>query len=146
MKKKIVAMLLVMVIAVCMLPTYAFADFEGQGTATTMSANFTYTFYDWDEHVYIDVPSTVVCSRTYNRVSPYTKAAQCALYAISEDWMNDSMNPGYPDGIYGDNTYNAVYNYQYNKYMNGALDVGYVDGDTGPMTWPFLYGDYHVVP
>lgn len=142
MKKKLVSVLLVLIMVACLFPAYAFADFGGPDTATTMSANLTYSFYDWDANVNISVPSTAICSKTQNRISSYTKAAQCALYDISDDWQITSMNPGYPDGIYGDNTWNAVYNYQYQKYRQGYLDARYVDGDTGPKTWPFLKGDY----
>lgn len=142
MKKKLVVMLLIMIMVACALPTYAFADFRESNTVSPMATNTTYNFYDWVDGRNIAVPSTAVCTRTYNRISDYSKAVQCALYTISEDWGNPNMNPGYPDGIYGDNTYNAVYNYQYQKYLQGYLTAEYVDGDTGPMTWPLLDGDY----
>lgn len=142
MKKKLISVLLVLIMVACVFPTYAFADFGEFNTVSPMASNTIYSFYDWVAGTNIQVPSTEVCSKTHNRVSSYSKAVQCALYIISDDWQITSMNPGYPDGIYGDNTYNAVYNYQYQKYRQGYLDAKYVDGDTGPKTWPFLKGDY----
>lgn len=132
MKRKIIAILLVLTMAVCAFPMSAFAASE---SAVTYSAKVNYGWFGANEYFFnilgtiYRIPHGTVCSQTYNNtVYNYVYPVQYILSDFADYYSNNGYNPYGIDGIFGGNTRNAVMYYQGRKGLQ-------TDGDVGDQTW-----------
>jgi hypothetical protein len=140
--KKTIAMLLALVMAVCIFPLSAFADYNEYIDTTDepdpVSAAI-YVFYDRNGNWY-EVDSSVKISTYQN--STYTGYV-CVIQEVltrlynKDQSLYNNFNPKGIDGTYGNNTKQAVICFQVSR-------IGENDGDgiVGPTTWYYLYKDW----
>lgn len=141
MKKRLIAMLIVLAMAICVFPVCAFAAPVGNSGGGISPLGWGDEKY-W--HIYIDgaekrVPiDNVIGPGSVDAIGeegPVT-IAQKALNCINENNSLADCNAGIADGIYGNGTTNAVKHFQtyVNRYQP-AMDILVVDGWIGSATW-----------
>ena len=144
MSKRIVAILLVLVMAVCALPVCAFAD--SGGTASVTSVNLVLPSVteitirnpnNYNDKVVIYVDTDYVGFQFINTGSK-VKACQAYTLACGSD-------PKGIDGIWGQNSETALRGAQQTMYNYGYTAVS-SDGVCGPNTWRGFYGYCNGVP
>lgn len=129
MKKRIIALLLVLIMSVCILSVAAFAD----SGASTMSAR-SGSYYDGGYLFYISETARkilyhTICSRYQNStVYNYVHTVQYILNDFAEYNENRGYDPGDLDGIFGAQTESATAYYQGRKGLSP-------DGRVGDNTW-----------
>lgn len=139
MKKKLVALLLVLALAVCIFPASAFAltsDGYPNNSRRNSSGNWHIIVNSYS--LYVNYGTVIRKGNTSYDQNVY--AAQAAL-----NWID--MNPragcgiGAQDGLFGTDTYNGVVAFQKFWNNNNAYSEGYyidVDGIVGNCTWSCL--------
>lgn len=140
MKKKLVALLLVLTMVLCVFPASAFA--------APASTNATIVDKAWSDgkyhmiiyHVEYTVPKGIVLQNDGGSVyRSHTKTAQLKLTEISDDFKQNDIDPQGRDGYFGKNTESAVWAFQ--NYWNDSMAYWYaagtvdVDGIIGGQTW-----------
>lgn len=132
--RKFIAILLVLALAICVFPAAAFAE---PITSEQPDQSFVdeYGWFEPDGYSFLImgtkyyIPHGTVCSKTCNNtVYKYVYPVQFILFDFSEYYENMGYYPGVVDGIFGDNTKEAV------KYYQGRKGLQ-VDGDVGDNTW-----------
>lgn len=137
MKKRLIAMLLVLIMAMCIFPISAFADSLVYSDTPISRSGWTaddgYKFRIGNE--IRTIPYGEVCSQTYNNtVYNYVHTVQYILFDFAEYYENNNYNPNgttgssYLDGLFGSMTASAVRYYQGRKGLS-------VDGAVGDQTW-----------
>lgn len=130
MKKRIIAMLLVLVMAICAFPASAFADYDQGPTASPMTAASSKEFYDrFGNSYYVDT-STLVSTTHNSSYTGYVIVIQEVLYRYYLRTGNSNYNPQGVDGVFGNNTKLAVVSFQV-----AMLGENEADGVVGPKTW-----------
>lgn len=135
MKRKIIAILLVLTMAVCAFPMSAFAADNDESAAPRYIASSN------DYCIYIalepyTVPYGTVLS--YGSKGGHVYTAQMKLNEVSMKEKNASISVGTVDGDFGNNTRNGTYAFQ--RWFNtvnsvyGMSEIG-VDGVIGNQTW-----------
>lgn len=140
MKKRLVAMLLVLVMAVCAFPVCAFADNPQMQPAstTTVSKPARYLcFKDYSGADYIIYSGNVISTTQNSSWTGYVLVIQDVLDGLYRALGNNNLNPRGADGTFGPNTRAAVVCFQV-AYI-GPNDA---DGAVGPTTWWFLYNEW----
>lgn len=130
MKKRLVALLLILALVICVFSVSAFA-YEGASSGASPRGGWT----DADGYVFCilgteyRIPYGTVCSQTYNNtVWKYVYPVQYILTDFAEYHNNPSYDPQGRDGIFGANTASAV------RYFQGRRGIQ-VDGCVGDQTW-----------
>ncbi len=129
MKKRLVAMLLVLIMVACLVPMPAFAD-SGASTMTARSGSYyedgyVFTIYGKQRKI----PYGTVCSQYQNStVYNYVHTAQYILHDFADYYENREYDPGDLDGIFGQKTADAAAYYQSKKGLEP-------DGRVGDKTW-----------
>lgn len=137
MKKRIVAILLVLAMAVCAFPVCAFADNPQVQSATTAAVSKPAQdlwFKDHNGADYYVYSGTIISTTQNTSYKGYILVIQDVLYELSKELPNVNFNPQGVDGIFGQNTRSAVVCFQV-AYI-GANEA---DGVVGPTTWWYLY-------
>ena len=131
MKKRLIALLLVLVLAACVFPVSAFADGGGGISLYSIddrSNNGYYNIYILNQD-YL-VPSNTVLSNdggtTWRRA---TEIAQLKLTEFSVDFNVSLVHPGSVDGYFGNGTASAVSSFQ--SWWNNSLRFSYGEGTIG---------------
>lgn len=136
MKKKVVAILLVLVMAVCAFPVSAFADHDQyQASVTTAAVSKpaqTLRFKDCNGNTY-KVDSSTVISQGSSHVG-YILVIQEVLQRLYWHTGNTNYNPNGVDGIFGNGTRLAVVCFQV-----AYISANDADGVVGPTTWWYLH-------
>lgn len=137
MKKKLVALLLVLALAVCIFPASAFAlTSDGYPSGSHRNSSGNWIVYVWGTQYYVDYGTVVKQGNTsYSR---NVFVAQIGVGKVNIDHPEANCSVGDADGIFGSNTYKGVKNFQsfwnnnwgYSSYY--AIDV---DGIVGNCTW-----------
>lgn len=142
MKKKLIAILLVMTMAVCVLPVSAFAEdvnYVLESEAKSVAPAL-YLFYDHNGNYY-EVYSSVTISKTQN--TGYTGYI-CVIQEVLTRLYNknpslySNFNPQGIDGTFGNNTRLAVVCFQVSRIGANAGD-----GVVGSTTWYYIFNDWY---
>ena len=133
MKKRIVAIFLVLALAVCALPASAFADNETVSPASTTVADTIY-FRDANHKLYPVKTATIVSTTTNSTYTGYVIVIQEVLQRLYMSTGNANYNPQGVDGVFGNNTRLAVVSFQV-AYLGANEGAGVV----GPKTWGKLH-------
>lgn len=154
MKKKLVALLLVLTMALCLFPASAFADdLQTQSTSPARVSKPAQNLYFKDAYGadYLIYSGNLVSTTQNSSWKGYVLVIQDVLDGLSSELHNNNFNPQGVDGVFGKNTKSAVVCFQV-AYI-GANDA---DGVVGPTTWWFLYNRWifdlgccslsHVIP
>lgn len=138
--KTIVALALVLIMSVGIFPPAAFADHTA--VPTSISANYIIISVGGMPY---RVDASITLSKTLTTGYYWeTEVVQRALKAINGQYSGVNCDPGEIDGYFGQNTHNALYNFQdfANKYYRDNMPSEYVystpDGICGPVTWSRL--------
>lgn len=135
MKKRLVATLLVLVMAVCVFPVCAFADYDQPQTHATSAVSKpaqTLWFKDSEGNAYSVYSGTVVSKGSSH--TGYVLVIQEVLYRLSVAKENDNFNPNGIDGTFGEGTRLAVVCFQV-----AYISANDADGAVGPTTWWYLH-------
>lgn len=135
MKKRIVAILLVLAMAVCAFPVCAFADNPQVQSATTATLSIpaqTLRFKDCNGDIY-RVESGTLVSQGSSHVG-YILVIQEVLHRLYLHTGNNNFNPNGVDGIFGNGTRSAVVCFQV-----AYISANDADGVVGPTTWWYLH-------
>ncbi len=133
MKKKLVALLLVLTMALCLFPASAFADNGTISPASTTVASTIY-FRDANHKLYPVKTATLVSSTTNSTYTGYVIVIQEVLYRLYLSTGNTNFNPQGVDGVFGNNTRLAVVSFQV-----AYLGANEGDGVVGSKTWGKLH-------
>ena len=131
MKKRLIAVLLVLTMAICAFPASAFAD---NASISPMSVTEELEFLDHYKNPYTVESSTIVSTTTNSSYTGYVIVIQEVLYRYYLRTGNTNFNPQGVDGVFGNNTRLAVVSFQVAK-----LGANEADGVVGPKTWAALY-------
>lgn len=131
MKKRIIAVLLVLTMAICAFPASAFAD---NASISPMSVTSTINFKDHNGKSYPVETSTIVSTTTNSSYTGYVIVIQEVLYRYYLRTGNSNFNPQGVDGSFGTKTRLAVVSFQV-----ATLGANEADGVVGPKTWEALY-------
>ena len=136
MKKKLIAILLVVTLIVCVIPTYAFAESPTVNSFSTNSLSEEIIIYIGEIPYRVD--KNVIVG--YNNVvyGEEVWILQSALVAVDHQNSDVSCHPGAVDYAFGPNTYNATKAFQAYSNVLFPLDTIAVDGACGPNTWTKL--------
>ena len=137
MKKRIVALLLVLVMAVCAFPVCAFADNPQAQPATTAAVSKPAQdlwFKDHNGNDYYVYSGRIISTTQNTSWTGYILVIQNVLYELYKEFSNDNFYPGRVDGIFGQNTKSAVVCFQV-----AYISANDADGVVGPTTWWYLY-------
>lgn len=150
MKKKLIALLLLLVMAVCIFPASAFAvsPCSVTGSIDDRSAADGFFYLMIYNKEYKIQKGTLLYNDGGEAYKTENKTAQLKLTELSIDFDENDINPGGVDGYFGDGTESATKAFQ--KYWNNDLAYWYaagtvdVDGLIGNETWSAF--TYHVRP
>ncbi len=134
MKKRIIAVFLVLTMAICAFPASAFADNASGQTASPMTVASTKEFYDHLGNSYFVNTSTIISTTTNSSYTGYVIVIQEVLQRLYLYTGNSNYNPQGVDGVFGNNTRLAVVCFQV-----AMLGQSEADGVVGPKTWEALY-------
>lgn len=141
MKKKIMVVLAILVLATCILSTSAFAAPNADANINTTDS-VSETIYIFIGEMPYEVNKNVIVGYNNTVSGYYVKVLQMALVAVDHQNSDVSCHPGEVDSLFGANTYNATKAY---KQYNNRLSLLYsginridVDGYCGPATWTSL--------
>lgn len=130
MKKKLIATLLLLAMAICLLPTAAFAS-NAEPASTSGARTIMYAFKDYNGgFVLVDGSVLVTYGCTYTNYVCVVQSVLTELYKVTH---NNNFNPYGIDGTFGPNTEAAVQCFQV-AYMGS----GEADGVVGQRTWAAL--------
>ena len=130
MKKKLIATLLLLAMAICLLPAAAFAD-SAEPSNASGARTIMYAFKDYNgKFVSVDGSVLVTYGCTYKNYVCIVQSVLTQLYKVTG---NTNFNPQGVDGIFGRNTEAAIQCFQV-AYM-GANEG---DGVVGQRTWAKL--------
>lgn len=130
MKKKLIATLLLLAMAICLLPTAAFAsNAEPANTSGARTIMYLFKAYNGD-YITVDGSVLVTYGCTYTNYVCVVQSVLTQLYKVTG---NTNFNPQGVDGIFGRNTEAAVQCFQV-AYMGS----GEGDGVVGQRTWAAL--------
>lgn len=150
MKKRLIALLLVLLMTACILPADAFAAAPPEISPYSIRDKaFNGLYHIMIRNVEYTVPSGTLLANDGGTVyNEYTRTAQRKLIEASEFSGQVALDPGSPDGYFGNNTAFAVEAFQ--RYWNSDIRFIYlegtigVDGMIGGETWSaFVY--YYVL-
>lgn len=131
MKKRIIAVILVLAMAICAFPASAFAD---NASVSPMTVAERKEFYDRLGNSYYVETSTVVSTTTNSSYTGYVIVIQEVLYRYSLRTGNANFDPQGVDGIFGNNTRLALVSFQV-----ATMGESEADGVVGPKTWAKLH-------
>ena len=131
MKKRIIAVILVLAMAICAFPASAFAD---NASVSPMSVTEEIEFLDHYKNPYPVETSTIVSTTTNSSYTGYVIVIQEVLYRYYLYTGNDNFNPQGVDGIFGNNTKLALVSFQV-----ATMGASEADGVVGPKTWAKLH-------
>lgn len=131
MKKRLIAVLLVLTMAICAFPASAFAD---NASVSPMSVTGRITFADRLGNEYPVETSTIVSTTTNSSYTGYVIVIQEVLYRYYLRTGNVNFNPQGVDGVFGNNTRLAVVSFQV-----ATMGESQADGVVGPNTWAKLH-------
>lgn len=134
MKKRIIAVILVLAMAICAFPVSAFADNASGQTASPMTAASIMNFYDHNGNRYPVETSTIVSTTTNSSYTGYVIVIQEVLYRYYLYTGTNNYNPKGVDGIFGNNTRLALVSFQVD-----TMGANQADGVVGPKTWAKLH-------
>lgn len=138
MKKRIIAMLLLILVTVASFPVSAHADYDYYNYPSGSHRNNDGNWVIYVNGVTYNVTYGTVISQGNTSYSHPVDVAQMALNKINTVYSSANCYTGSPDGIFGSNTYNGVRNFQtfWNNY-NASYYSYYigVDGIVGNCTW-----------
>ena len=135
MKKRLVATLLVLIMAMCVFPVCAFADYDQPQTHATSAVSKpaqTLWFKDSKGSVYYVYSGTVVSKGSSH--AGYVLVIQEVLYRLFQATDNGNFNPNGIDGTFGEGTRLAVVCFQV-----AYISANDADGAVGPTTWCYLH-------
>ena len=150
MNKRLIALLLVLLMTVCLLPANAFAAVPPEiSTYSIRDRAVNGLYHIMIRNVEYTVPSGTLLANDGGAVyNEYTRTAQRKLIEVSESSGQAAIDPGSPDGYFGNNTAFAAEAFQ--RYWNSDIRFIYsegsigVDGMIGGETWSaFAY--YYVL-
>lgn len=134
MAKKLVVITLILVVAMSLFTVNAFAEecnainLESQSVGILAQGDF---FAFGTHYGAYRIPYDVIVdwAHSANPANPtqyayYVEGTQAVLKHISDEYVID-CDPVWIDGIYGNNTYNAIYNFQYDRGLVADGAAGY---------------------
>lgn len=117
MLKKMCSFVVVLILVLSLFTSYAFAEGsnagDGLGSIGTRSVSLSY--YQFATHYgYYEIPYGTVVGYGNTTSGRYVQGTQAALAHIHDEF-GISCDPHGVDGLFGSNTYNAIYNFQVYK-------------------------------
>jgi len=124
MKKKLVAVFLVLVMAVCVFPVSAFAIGSPVPPPSNLGSNETFFYNAYGQYYYVNKNTTV----SYGAVWGYVTCIQDLMNRFYECTGNTAYYVGTVDSDFGTKTKNAVLTFQANQGITADGIVGLAHG------------------